>query len=252
MFLLFYMVCTACQEESPALLFYSNAYEVPMGGTRYLGIESGSGDYTLQMANPNLARAEAESGWECPGGTMIYVYGMLSGSTTLTVTDNQSGEQRTLSIKVIDHYEVLRLSQNSYGSNENYAPLPLETEFLYLFDNAAADAYYFKNGAATRVTATDLTLQGKGNYAFSQEGEAYCLTLNYTENGTPVSRRFRIETDAYNLHRLDKNLHLGWNTPAATYDYEEYPHLLILKEEGTDKELEATLITFEMPEGIVP
>ncbi|MCD8183855.1 MAG: hypothetical protein LUE99_13105 [Bacteroides sp.] len=63
-----------------------------MGGTRYLGLESGNGDYTLEMANLYIARAQTESGWSCPGGNMIYVYGILSGHTTLTVTDNHTQE----------------------------------------------------------------------------------------------------------------------------------------------------------------
>ena len=32
-------------EENP-LRFYNSEYEVPMGGRRYLGLESGNGDYS--------------------------------------------------------------------------------------------------------------------------------------------------------------------------------------------------------------
>lgn len=35
-------------EENP-LRFYNSEYEVPMGGRRYLGLESGNGDYSLEI-----------------------------------------------------------------------------------------------------------------------------------------------------------------------------------------------------------
>ena len=44
------LLWSACKEDADApLRFYDSKYEVPMGGRRYLGIESGNGDYSLEM-----------------------------------------------------------------------------------------------------------------------------------------------------------------------------------------------------------
>lgn len=180
----------------------------------------------------------------------IHNRGILSGQTTLTVTDNRTQEQCNLNIKVVDHYEVLRLSQNLYSTDKNYAPLPLNAEFLYLIDNKDRDAYFFGNGASTRVTSSDLILQGKGKYSFSEAEGKHYLTLTYQEDKVQISRNFLLNSNEYALHRLDKYLHLDWNTPAG--EYEEINAFLLLKETDSGKELGTELITFEMPNGILP
>lgn len=239
----------ACKEDNSPFSFYSDTYEVGMGKIRYLGLESGNGNYTLQVENPYIIRAQTESGWSCPGGTQIYVHGLLTGETQLTVTDNETGEQRTLTIKVTDNYEVLRLF--SAYPKENSAPIPMNAEFLYLIDNYEREAYFFVNKAATRVTSSDLSLQGKGNYAFSETDGKHYLTLTYPENKTTVSRSFLISNaGGYVHHRLNKNLNLNWNTPAGSFDSEDTT--FDLKETTSGKEIGIRLIEFEMPEGILP
>lgn len=85
-----------------------------MGGRRYLGIESGNGDYSLEIGNPRIASAGIESGWSgVPAGRMIYISGILTGSTYLKVTDNATQETLTLPIKVVDYYEDLNLIHGS-------------------------------------------------------------------------------------------------------------------------------------------
>ena len=88
-------------EENP-LRFYKSEYEVPMGGRRYLGLESGNGDYSLEIKDTRIASAGTETGWTgVPAGRMIYVTGILTGQTYLTVTDNATQETCTLPIKVV-------------------------------------------------------------------------------------------------------------------------------------------------------
>ena len=48
-------------EENP-LRFYNSEYEVPMGGRRYLGLESGNGDYSLEVKDTRIASAGTETG----------------------------------------------------------------------------------------------------------------------------------------------------------------------------------------------
>ena len=88
---------SACKDDADApLRFYDSKYEVPMGGRRYLGIESGNGDYSLEIGNPRIASAGIESGWSgVPAGRMIYISGILTGSTYLKVTDNAPQETLT-------------------------------------------------------------------------------------------------------------------------------------------------------------
>ena len=80
-------------EENP-LRFYKSEYEVPMGGRRYLGLESGNGDYSLEIKDTRIASAGTETGWTgVPAGRMIYVTGILTGQTYLTVTDNATQDE---------------------------------------------------------------------------------------------------------------------------------------------------------------
>lgn len=98
---------SGCKDDDDnPLRFYNSEYEVPMGGRRYLGLESGNGDYSLAVKDTRIASAGTETGWSgVPAGRMIYVTGILTGTTYLTVTDNATQETCTLPIKVVDNYE---------------------------------------------------------------------------------------------------------------------------------------------------
>lgn len=134
---------SACKDDADApLRFYDSKYEVPMGGRRYLGIESGNGDYSLEIGNPRIASAGIESGWSgVPAGRMIYISGILTGSTYLKVTDNATQETLTLPIKVVDYYEDLNLIHGSSSlrpnGDENLLP---GVDDIFLVSNAARDA----------------------------------------------------------------------------------------------------------------
>ena len=98
---------SACKDDNNSpLRFYNDTYEVPMGGIRYLGLESGNGDYSLEVKDQRLVSAQVEQGWSTPGGSAIYVRGILTGKTTLKVTDYATLESCLLTIKVVDNYET--------------------------------------------------------------------------------------------------------------------------------------------------
>ena len=65
-FYLFMLCCiltlfSGCKEdEENPLRFYNSEYEVPMGGRRYLGLESGNGDYSLEVKDTRIASAGTE------------------------------------------------------------------------------------------------------------------------------------------------------------------------------------------------
>ena len=100
--------CNKDDNDNP-LRFYNDTYEVPMGGIRYLGLESGNGDYSLEVEDQRLISAQVEHGWSTPGGSAIYVRGILTGKTTLKVTDAATLESCLLKIKVVDNYEAMQL-----------------------------------------------------------------------------------------------------------------------------------------------
>ena len=103
-----------------------------MGGRRYLGIESGNGDYSLEIGNPPSQVPESKAaGAEVPAGRMIYISGILTGSTYLKVTDNATQETLTLPIKVVDYYEDLNLihGSSSLRPNGDENLLPVLTTF---------------------------------------------------------------------------------------------------------------------------
>ena len=55
---------------------------------------------SLEIGNPRIASAGIESGWSgVPAGRMIYISGILTGSTYLKVTDNATQETLTLPLK---------------------------------------------------------------------------------------------------------------------------------------------------------
>ena len=89
--------CNKDDNDNP-LRFYNDTYEVPMGGIRYLGLESGNGDYSLEVEDQRLISAQVEHGWSTPGGSAIYVRGILTGKTTLKVTDAATLESCLLKI----------------------------------------------------------------------------------------------------------------------------------------------------------
>ena len=68
-FNLFMLCCiltllSGCKDDDDnPLRFYNSEYEVPMGGRRYLGLESGNGDYSLAMKDTRIASAGTETGW---------------------------------------------------------------------------------------------------------------------------------------------------------------------------------------------
>ena len=174
---------SGCKDDDDnPLRFYNSEYEVPMGGRRYLGLESGNGDYSLAMKDTRIASAGTETGWSgVPAGRMIYVTGILTGTTYLTVTDNATQESCTLPIKVVDNYENIELLR-SYLSNlpNGDANLLPGISDIFLINNHARDAYFFKQGEQTAFSS-GLELITQGSYKLEkEEGDDEKVTLTLT------------------------------------------------------------------------
>lgn len=271
----FYLLLSCCiltllsgckeEDESP-LRFYNSEYEVPMGGRRYLGLESGNGDYSLEVKDTRIASAGTETGWTgVPAGRMIYVTGILTGQTYLKVTDNATQETCTLPIKVVDNYESIKLFHR-YSSNlpNGGANLLPGISDIFLINNHARDVYFFKQGEQATAFSSGLILIGRGNYKLEKEegnNEKAILTLTFSEDATTSAsdHKFIVRGNAYIFHRLDKNLNLDWNTPSIgeTRTSPAPPPSFTLEEitegeSGTGRQLGFTFSEQEIPAGILP
>lgn len=278
-------------EETNPLQFYQDNYEVPMGGKRYIGLQSGNGDYSLEIEDQRVASAGVEHGWSVIGGSMIYVQGILTGKTRLKVTDNATMESHILNIKVVDSYECLRLHRGDDSDliQEAEDLLP-GIDYIYLVNTPERKAYFFKQGEQTAYSSgLQLVTEGKYNLEENtgegmreetgegmreragegtQEGaeEKAFLTLFYSEDAaTPLyAHPFILHGNKYILHRLNKNLNLGWETePVGTNRTSTEtnrtsiipPPSYLLEEktgEGEGRKISFSFEPLEMPEGILP
>lgn len=254
----------ACKDDANApLRFYDSEYEVPMGGRRYIGLESGNGDYTVEIGDTRVASAGTETGWSgVPAGRQIYVTGTLTGKTYLKVTDNATQETCTLPIKVVDNYEDLNLNHYHSSSLPNFDPNLLPgIDDIFLINNHARDAYFFKQGEQTAFSS-GLKLITKGSYTLEQgTADKATLTLTFSVDAAPASEhKFILWGNSYLFHRLDKSLNLNWGTPSIgetrtspvpppSYTLEE-----ITKEgeAGAGKQIGFTFSIKEIPFGILP
>lgn len=267
---LFTLFCTlallsACKDDANApLRFYYSEYEVPIGGRRGLGLQSGNGDYELEIGDTRIATAGTETGWSgAPAGRIIYVSGILTGKTYLKVTDKATQETCTLPIKVVDNYEDIYLYHSHLSSLPNGDPNLLKgIDHLFLMNNHTRDAYFFRQGEGVSITSSGLELITKGNYTLEQEtADKATLTLTYSVDETPASEhKFIIWGTPYLFHRLDKNLNLNWGTPSIgetrtsptpppSYTLEEVTEG---GEAGTGRQISFSVSYLEIPFGILP
>ncbi|SHF58815.1 hypothetical protein SAMN05444274_106287 [Mariniphaga anaerophila] len=251
-------------EENTPLSFYEKAYEIPIHGTRYIGVKSGSGDYSILSGNSGLFSASKEEGWSNPAG-MILVRGLLTGESTLAVTDNQTGETISLTIKVTDNYEVLRVSDLYWNGStmiKSEHPVLSKAPFLFLVNNNSRDVYFADDNGEKTITSNGLKIQGKGNYSFAMEDGKPYLTLIYPadENGQLTDATLAVSTphkfqitqcSEFFLHRLDEYLNLGWETIAKDYSDDEVGLAITMEEVESGCKLEGKLEEVEIPVGVL-
>lgn len=257
----------ACKDDDPVpLSFYDTYYEVPVHGSRYIGPQTGSGEYSLQVENPYLFSASEEDGWSNPAG-MFVVRGILTGESILTVTDNRTGETDSLAIKVTDNYEVLRVSTLYWDEPtskimKNEHPVFSKISFVYLINNPARDVYFADRSGENSLTGNGIRIQGKGSYSFTMENGNPYLTLTYPadENGqltdavsaVSTPHKFEItQCSEFLRHRLDENLNLGWETIAKAYPDSLRGEAITLKGVNSTYQLDGSFEQIEIPTGVL-
>ncbi len=267
MLLLLAVFAGACSDDNPEPLnFYNVAYEVPMHGTRYISVKSGSGDYSFQVDNPYLFSASEDDGWSNPEGTFL-VRGLLTGESTLAVTDNRTGETANLTIKVTDNYEALQISKLYWDEStskimENEHPVFSKIPFVFLINNKERDVYFADRSGENSLTSNGIEIQGKGTYSFTTEDDKYYLTLTYpegesgelTDNASviPTTHKFEItQSSEFLRHRLDENLNLGWETIAKAYPDSLRGESITMKGVNSSYQLDGKFEQIEIPTGVL-
>ena len=267
MLLLLAVFAGACSDDNPEPLnFYNVAYEVPMHGTRYISVKSGSGDYSFQVDNPYLFSASEDDGWSNPEGTFL-VRGLLTGESTLAVTDNRTGETANLTIKVTDNYEALQISKLYWDEStskimENEHPVFSKIPFVFLINNKERDVYFADRSGENSLTSNGIEIQGKGTYSFTTEDDKYYLTLTYPEGESgeltddasviATPHKFEItQSSEFLRHRLDENLNLGWETIAKAYPDSLRGESITMKGVNSSYQLDGKFEQIEIPTGVL-
>lgn len=97
-------------------------------------IINGSGDISLSVADETIL--EANKILNEGGCIYVSLQGKKKGNTTLTLTDNVTGDKETVEVKVTDCYIA-------YGIAESNHPALTSNIILYLINNEARDCYFF-------------------------------------------------------------------------------------------------------------
>jgi hypothetical protein len=235
-------------KEVYSLTFEKDSYETGLGFSYNIPVLSGNGDYTVAVEDEDILSAESFIG-EDLGAGQIHIYAKKKGETFVHITDNRSGDEVTLKIKVTDAYlPGIVLSSNH--------PLLSAGQYLYLVKNDANDFYIFTKNPSQ----DDLSLAIQGNYDFvaedNKDNEGYLtgyLIFNYQDAGMgSQTYKFDISSDpqnSYAINLLTSFFEIKWEKsvggpPPAP--------LLKLKEENTDLEIVLQFSSFlEIPEGIL-
>lgn len=255
---LFAFCFAACSDDDPApFTFYDDYYEVPVHGTRHLGLKTGHRNYSVEISDPRYAHAIIEDGWTDPNG-MIVLQGLLTGETTLIITDNETNKKHTLKVRVVPNYESFYA--NTIKENAHPALYDVTT---FLMNNAQREVLFLKRESIS-LTDYKMVLVSRGRYAFSKEGDDYYLTLTYATSDekftdatiAPEPHKFRITNCSdHLLHKLNQNLNLGFDTtPGAepSYSSSDWTDALEMEEVGTTYKVSASVPGIsQLPEGIL-
>jgi len=118
-------------------------------------ITNGSGDISLYVADETIV--EADKVQNEGGNVYVSLQGKKKGTTTLTLTDNVTGDKETVEVKVTDCYIA-------YGISESNHPALASNIVLYLVNNEARDCYFFTmDYIQHRLNNTPIA---KGTYEF--------------------------------------------------------------------------------------
>ena len=176
-------------------------YEVRLWrGITEIPITNGSGDISLSVADETIV--EANKVQNEGGSTYVALQGKQKGTTTLTLTDNVTGDKETVEVKVTDCYIA-------YGIAESNHPTLTSNLMLYLVNNKARDCYFFTMDNMQHQLNNTPLAEGTYEFFVKQNGEETVsyLRLSYSADSSG------------NLHKM-----LQWKSTTSPY------RLVILKQ----------------------
>lgn len=274
---LFVAACSDNNDNEPIIPFSleKNYYEVRQKrGADCISITNGSGDISLAMENANILQAmyaKYEDNREDNRKGHINLYGTQKGTTTLTITDNVTGDKATAEVKVTDCYLAYVINDSNY-------PVLKAGTTLFLVNNQADDCYLFAKDNI-RGQFYDRAIV-KGNYEFfvaidanaetaSQRHHIPNLRLTYPSDAerkptdaTAVARShdFQIEmwgedaSSSYVINYIQGYLGVDWEelfNNAITKSPAPIDLTMTLTVPGTDYRIKGVLSNVSMPEHIL-
>lgn len=135
-------------------------------------IINGSRDISLSVADETIL--EANKILNEGGCIYVSLQGKKKGNTTLTLTDNVTGDKETVEVKVTDCYIA-------YGIAESNHPALTSNIILYLINNEARDCYFFSRDNLNHQQYNTPLAKGTYEFLVKAEGEEKVpyLRLNY-------------------------------------------------------------------------
>ena len=229
-------------EEIYPIRFPDLFYEVRMGMRESISFVDGSGDYTIDVENPQLL--DASIGLNTDN---LLIQAKKKGETILSIRDNGAGETVKLKIKVTDIYLGFVLVKSDlpvFKSETNLFLVKNDKNEFYLFDKAES----FNGPAGEPVL--------KGSYEITVENNAPYLTLTYKdETETAVVRKFGLSgSDGGVFDVMNTVFELGWEKSLEKSSRSIGPRIYFLHLTETSTFYKARGMmdySMHMPEGIL-
>lgn len=220
--------------------------EVMQNGTESVGFTAHE-NTTLEVADPELIEAKLIWGYctDSPINAAVFLTSKgEKGETTVRITDHETDETATLSVKVTDSYLPIGIDDS------NHPALANDISF-YLVNNGQRDCYFFR---VDHMTHQDV-LCGRGTYEFSVEEEdgnlVPYLILTYVSDAEgrftiaslpPTTHKFSLTgstSAAYDFIR--SRLGIDWKgMKPETRDVMQYIKV-VMREAGTEYEIRGTI-----------
>lgn len=246
------------------------SYEVRL---KYVGtqipITNGSGDFSVSTADETMVEAKIIQNEGA--NTYIFIEGKQKGSTTLNVTDNVTGDKKTVEVKVTDCYLAYAIAESNH-------PVLKTGTVLFLVNNQARDCYLFvKDNMHGQLYSQPLV---KGSYEFfvtidsdtdpsSQLYDIPNLRLTYPSNEdgnltdsstatTPHDFQIKLwgenASSSYALQAIQNYLGVDWKEltdNAQTKSPSLIDMKMVMTVPDTEYEITGLVSTASIPEGVL-
>ena len=258
---LFITACNSDNNENEPMSPFSlekTYYEVRLWRSiTEIPITNGSGDISLSVADETII--EANKVQNEGGSTYVALQGKQKGTTTLTLTDNVTGDKETVEVKVTDCYIA-------YGIAESNHPTLTSNLMLYLVNNKARDCYFFTMDNMQHQLNNTPLAEGTYEFFVKQNGEETVSYLrlsysadpsgNFAQNAPMEIHDFALSfSDSQAVLEIIKSyLDVDWVeliSNATTKSVPPRDYTMILTVPETDYEIIGAFATASIPEYIL-